>query len=114
MGNSKSEQNPKSPAEPGLLESALDILRQAVSGRPYASQAQLARATGESEANISRWLSGAATPTLRRLEPVLMTLGVRFAVPETWNDVPSPPQTETPPVPDNSDQRRRRRAMRRG
>ena len=65
----------------GLLESAIEILRQAVSGRPFANQAQLARASGESEANISRWLSGASTPTLRRLEPVLMALGVRFTMP---------------------------------
>ncbi len=67
------KQPPKS-----LLESALDILREAASGNPYASQAQLARATGESEANISRWLSGASIPTLRKLEPVLMALGVRL------------------------------------
>ncbi|MBQ3060241.1 MAG: helix-turn-helix domain-containing protein [Desulfovibrio sp.] len=67
--------------QPSLLESAIEILRQAVSGRPFANQAQLARASGESEANISRWLSGASTPTLRRLEPVLMALGVRFAMP---------------------------------
>ncbi len=66
----------------GLLEDALNILRNAVSGHPFRTQAELARATGESEANISRWLSGAATPTLRRLEPVLMTLGVRFTIPE--------------------------------
>ena len=66
---------------PGLLESAIEILRQAVTGRPFANQAQLARASGESEANISRWLSGASTPTLRRLEPVLMALGVRFTMP---------------------------------
>ena len=65
----------------GLLESALEILRQAVTGRPFSNQAQLARASGESEANISRWLSGASTPTLRRLEPVLMALGVRFTMP---------------------------------
>jgi len=65
----------------GLLNEALEILRQAVSGRPFANQAQLARASGESEANISRWLSGASTPTLRRLEPVLTALGVRFTMP---------------------------------
>ncbi|MDO5484635.1 MAG: KpsF/GutQ family sugar-phosphate isomerase [Desulfovibrionaceae bacterium] len=57
-------------------------MRQAVSGRPFSNQAQLARATGLSEGNISRWLSGASTPTLRKLEPILMTLGVRFALPE--------------------------------
>ena len=73
----------------GLLESALEILRQAVSGKPFTNQAQLARASGESEANISRWLSGASTPTLRRLEPVLMTLGVRFAMP--WEITPALP-----------------------
>jgi len=67
--------------QPGLLESAMEILRQAVSGHPFNNQAQLARASGESEANISRWLSGASTPTLRRLEPVLMALGVRFTMP---------------------------------
>ena len=67
------KQPPKS-----LLKSALDILREAASGNPYANQAQLARATGESEANISRWLNGSATPTLRKLEPVLMALGVRL------------------------------------
>ena len=72
---------PQPTNHPGLLESAIEILRQAVSGRPFANQAQLARASGESEANISRWLSGASTPTLRRLEPVLMALGVRFAMP---------------------------------
>lgn len=66
-----------------LLESALDILRAAASGKPFANQTQLARATGESEANISRWLSGNATPTLRKLEPVLSSLGVRFVMPET-------------------------------
>ena len=70
------KQPPKS-----LLESALDILREAASGNPYASQAQLARATGESEANISRWLNGSATPTLRKLEPVLTALGVRIVLP---------------------------------
>lgn len=68
-------------SQSGLLESALDILRQAASGKPYANQAQLARATGESEANISRWLSGASTPTLRKLEPVLMALGARLTLP---------------------------------
>ncbi len=65
----------------GLLEEALTILRNAASGTPFRNQAELARATGESEANISRWLSGVSTPTLRRLEPVLMTLGVRFTLP---------------------------------
>lgn len=65
----------------GLLYSAINILRQAVSGHPFSNQAQLARASGESEANISRWLSGASTPTLRRLEPVLMALGVSFTMP---------------------------------
>jgi len=68
--------------QPGLLESALEILRQAVNGRPFANQAQLARASGESEPNISRWMNGTSTPTLRKLEPVLMALGVRFALPE--------------------------------
>ena len=78
-----------STAQTGLLESALAILRQAVSGRPFSNQAQLARASGESEANISRWLSGASTPTLRRLEPVLMALGVRFTLPGERTAAPS-------------------------
>ena len=72
---------PSTISQLGLLESAVEILRQAVSGHPFTNQAQLARASGESEANISRWLSGASTPTLRRLEPVLMALGVRFTMP---------------------------------
>jgi len=63
-----------------LLQAALDILRQATSGSPFASRADLARATGVSQANLSRWLSGVATPTLRTLEPILNALGVRFAV----------------------------------
>ncbi len=79
MGNASSD----------LLKSALDILRRAVSGAPYSSQAQLARATGVSEANISRWLNGAATPTLCKLEPVLKTLGVRFALPDE-HPLPAP------------------------
>ncbi|MBQ3059887.1 MAG: helix-turn-helix domain-containing protein [Desulfovibrio sp.] len=66
-----------------LLAQALQILRSAVSGYPYASQSELARASGESEANISRWLSGAVTPTLRKLEPVLMALGVGFTIRKT-------------------------------
>ena len=66
----------------GLLEDAIEILRKSVSGFPFKTQAELSRASGESEANISRWLSGASTPTLRRLEPVLMALGVRFALPD--------------------------------
>ncbi|MBQ3059448.1 MAG: helix-turn-helix domain-containing protein, partial [Desulfovibrio sp.] len=65
-----------------LLEDAIEILRKSVSGFPFKTQAELSRASGESEANISRWLSGASTPTLRRLEPVLMALGVRFALPD--------------------------------
>ena len=72
---------PSTISQLGLLESAVEILRQAVSGHPFTNQAQLARASGESEANISRWLSGASTPTLRRLEPVLTALGVRFTMP---------------------------------
>ena len=80
----------KTQAQPtSLLQSAIDIMRQAVSGKPFTNQAQLARATGESEANISRWLSGASTPTLRRLEPVLMTLGVRFTLPGERTAAPS-------------------------
>jgi len=66
-----------------LLESALDIIRRAVSGHPYANQAQLSRATGVSEANISRWLSGKATPNLTKLEPVLAVLGARLVGPES-------------------------------
>ncbi len=65
-----------------LLEAALAIVRRAASGHPYANQAQLARATGVSEANISRWLSGKARPNLHKLEPVLNTLGVRLVAPE--------------------------------
>lgn len=72
----------KNISKKSLLESALDILRRAISGSPYVNQAQLARATGESEANISRWLSGASTPTLRKLEPILMALGARLVLPE--------------------------------
>ena len=64
-----------------LMQVALDILRQATSGNPFSSRAELARATGESEANLSRWLSGAAKPSLRKLEPILMALGVRFTLP---------------------------------
>ncbi len=89
MGTPEKRVSP--PPGSGLLDLALDILRQAASGRPYASQAQLARAVGESEANISRWLSGASTPTLRKLEPVLMALGVRFTLPEARNGAPSLP-----------------------
>lgn len=71
----------KQSSQETLLEAALQIIRRAASGSPYASQAELARATGESEANISRWLSGATTPTLRKLEPVLMALGARLTLP---------------------------------
>ena len=53
----------------------------ASSGSPFPTQAALARATGQSEANISRWLSGSATPTLKKLEPILMKLGVRLILP---------------------------------
>ena len=63
-----------------LLQEALELIRRSVNGMPYKSQTELARASGESEANISRWLSGAATPTLRKLEPVLICLGVGFAM----------------------------------
>lgn len=71
----------KAPQNKGLLEAALEILRDAVNGRPFANQAQLARASGESEPNISRWINGTSTPTLRKLEPVLMTLGVTLTLP---------------------------------
>lgn len=64
-----------------ILEKAIGIVRQASSGFPYHTQAALARATGESEANISRWLNGSATPTLKRLEPILTLLGVRLQLP---------------------------------
>lgn len=69
------------PEEGGLLNAALDVIRQAASGKPYANQAELARAVNVSEANISRWLSGAATPTLKILDPVLQVLGVRLVLP---------------------------------
>ena len=72
----------KNPSSKCLLESALDILRAAASGKPFANQAQLARATGESEANISRWLNGPATPNLRKLESVLSSLGMPFVLPD--------------------------------
>ncbi|MBQ3059660.1 MAG: helix-turn-helix transcriptional regulator [Desulfovibrio sp.] len=61
-----------------LLQDALAIMRRACNGRPYGNQAELARATGVSEANISRWLSGKSRPTLTKLEPVLQVLGVRL------------------------------------
>jgi len=66
-GAARTPKPSKAPQNKGLLDAAMEILRDAVNGRPFANQAQLARASGESEANISRWLSGASTPTLRRL-----------------------------------------------
>jgi len=69
------------PQKYSLVHSALEIIRRAVSGHPYRNQAELARATGVSEANISRWLNGNVTPTLGKLEPVLLRLGVTLEVP---------------------------------
>ena len=61
-----------------LVTAALQIMRRAISGHPYRNQAELARASGISEANISRWLNGNVTPTLSKLEPVLLVLGARL------------------------------------
>ncbi|MDO5484646.1 MAG: helix-turn-helix transcriptional regulator [Desulfovibrionaceae bacterium] len=68
------------PRKDSLVHSALEIIRRAVSGHPYRNQAELARATGVSEANISRWLNGNVTPTLGKLEPVLLALGAYLEV----------------------------------
>ena len=69
------------PPQQSLMQEALEIIRRSINGMPYRNQTELAKASGESEANISRWLSGTATPILRRLEPVLMCLGVRLSLP---------------------------------
>ncbi|MBQ3059258.1 MAG: helix-turn-helix domain-containing protein [Desulfovibrio sp.] len=68
------------PPQESLLQEALELIRRSINGIPYKNQKELARACGESEANISRWLSGAAAPTLRRLEPVLTCLGIGFTI----------------------------------
>lgn len=71
-----------------LLESAIEIMRRAVSGFPFRNQAELARASGVSEANISRWLSGKSRPTLSTLEPVLELLEARLVVVKKHKVVP--------------------------
>lgn len=83
-----------------LLHKALEVIRMASSGHPFPSQAALARAMGESEANISRWLSGASTPTLKKLEPILIRLGVRFSLP---SEETPPPLVIHMPAPSVSD-----------
>lgn len=65
-----------------LLDTALELIRQGSCGSPYASRAELARAAHVSEVNLSRWLGGTSTPTLKKLEPVLTALGVTLQLPE--------------------------------
>lgn len=84
-----------------LLHKALEVIRMASSGHPFATRAALARATGESEANISRWLSGASTPTLKKLEPLLLRLGVRLILPA--EETPPPLVIHMPPHAESSD-----------
>lgn len=74
----------------GLLDAALDLIKRGTQGAPFASRADLARAAAVSEANLSRWLSGASTPTLKKLEPVLEALGARLVLPD-GNGVYAPP-----------------------
>lgn len=66
----------------GLLDAALDLIKRGTQGTPFSSRAELARAADVSEANLSRWLSGASTPTLKKLEPVLSALGAKLVLPD--------------------------------
>ncbi len=66
----------------GLLDAALDLIKRGTQGVPFSSRAELARAANVSEANLSRWLSGASTPTLKKLEPVLAALGAKLILPD--------------------------------
>ena len=75
----------------GLLDAALDLIKRGTQGLPFTSRADLARAAEVSEANLSRWLSGASTPTLKKLEPVLAALGAKLVLPDengTYTTVP--------------------------
>ncbi len=75
----------------GLLDAALDLIKRGTQGLPFTSRADLARAADVSEANLSRWLSGASTPTLKKLEPVLAALGAKLVLPDengTYSTVP--------------------------
>lgn len=46
------------------------------------SAAKLARATGISGANISRWVNGVQVPKMAQIEPLLELLGVSFQIPD--------------------------------
>lgn len=70
------------PITQGLLADALDCIRRGTQGQPFASRAELARASKVSDANLSRWISGTATPTLKKLESVLAALGVSLVLPD--------------------------------
>lgn len=79
------------PTTQGLLAEALDCIRKGTQGQPFASRAELARASKVSDANLSRWISGTATPTLKKLESVLAALGVSLVLPEGLKSVPRSP-----------------------
>ena len=59
----------------------LAALREGVA--TYGNAAALARASGASPANLSRWLSGERVPRLAEISPVLDLLGVTPTVPST-------------------------------
>lgn len=79
------------PTTQGLLAEALDCIRKGTQGQPFANRAELARASKVSDANLSRWISGTATPTLKKLESVLVALGVSLVLPEGLKSVPRSP-----------------------